>query len=73
MSEPCSAAVAASRAAPWITADQAARATACRAAQDDVTSLMTASKNGHVEVVKLLMERRADINAIGGEVICARH
>ena len=73
MSEPCSAPVATLRAVPWISADQAALASACRAAQDDVTSLMTASENGHVEVVKLLMERRADINAIGGEVICARH
>ena len=73
MPEQCSAEVAASCAAPLIMDHNAALASACRAAQDHVTSLMTASENGHVEAVKLLMDRRADIHATGGEVICARH
>ena len=63
MSEPCSAAVAASRAAPWITGRKAVRAPECRAAQTGWTSLHTASEKGHNKTIELLLDRRADINA----------
>ena len=41
--------------------------------QDGTTGLITASENGHVQTIELLLDRRADIHATGGEVICARH
>ena len=63
MPEPCSAAAATYRAAPLITAHKAARATACRAAQDGWNSLIAASENGHVKTIELLLDRHANINA----------
>ena len=63
LSEPCSAAVAASRAAPWITGRKAVRAPECRAAQTGWTSLHTASEKGHGKTIELLLDRHADINA----------
>ena len=64
------AAVAASRAAPSITACKAA--SAHRAAQGGWNSLIAASENGHDKTIELLLDRRADINA-ADRVLGARH
>ena len=64
------AAVAASRAAPGITACKAA--SKYRAAQGGWNSLIAASENGHDKTIELLLERRANINA-ADRVLGARH
>ena len=53
--------------------DHGPQASARICVQDGTTGLITASENGHVQTIELLLDRRADIHATGGEVICARH
>ena len=41
--------------------------------QNGGTALMWASGSGHMECVKVLLDRSADVNMQGRVIICSRH
>ncbi len=43
----------------------------CRSSQDGNTNLLAAAQNGHLEVVRLLLEHKADIH-LANKVLCSR-